>query len=180
MPPSQIPDTDVDLDAIAPEALDRLDQGVIGLDPAGTVVAFSAGNLAAVAKKIAAAMPDAQLVIGADDDRWIEEQLANWIKDNGAEGAEVERGVDRWVMQSLARQTGIACNLDMPPPAALARSIWTSWVSMPRPSAQIGAFGLAGSIAVPDLAIVPMWSMTSWRDIPMPLSDTVSVRAAGS
>ena len=43
MPPSQIPDTDVDLDAIAPEALDRLDQGVIGLDPAGTVVAFSEG-----------------------------------------------------------------------------------------------------------------------------------------
>ena len=29
-----------------------------------------------------------------------------------------ERGVDRWVMQSLARQTGIACNLDTPPPAA--------------------------------------------------------------
>jgi P4 family phage/plasmid primase-like protien len=33
-----------------------------------TVVAFSAGNLAAVADKIARAMPDAHLVIGADDD----------------------------------------------------------------------------------------------------------------
>ncbi|APT32498.1 bacteriophytochrome [Methylobacterium phyllosphaerae] len=43
MPPSQAPNTDVDLDAIAPDALDRLDQGVIGLDSAGTVVAFSEG-----------------------------------------------------------------------------------------------------------------------------------------
>ena len=33
---------------------------------------------------------------------------------------------------------------------------------------------------VPDLAMVPMWSMTSWRDRPMPLSETVIVRAAGS
>lgn len=32
------------------------------------VVAFSAGNLAAVATKIRAALPDAQLIIGADDD----------------------------------------------------------------------------------------------------------------
>ncbi|MGU3464116.1 histidine kinase dimerization/phosphoacceptor domain -containing protein [Methylobacterium sp. C33D] len=43
MPPSQAPDTDVDLDVMAPDALDRLDQGVIGLDAAGTVVAFSEG-----------------------------------------------------------------------------------------------------------------------------------------
>ena len=33
---------------------------------------------------------------------------------------------------------------------------------------------------VPDLAIVPIWSMTSCRDMPMPLSDTVIVRAAAS
>ena len=31
---------------------------------------------------------------------------------------------------------------------------------------------------VPDLAMVPMWSMTSWRLIPMPLSATVIVRAS--
>jgi two-component system, chemotaxis family, sensor kinase Cph1 len=43
MPPSQAPDTGVNLDEIAPDALDRLDQGVIGLDAAGTVVAFSEG-----------------------------------------------------------------------------------------------------------------------------------------
>lgn len=43
MPPSQAPHTDVDLDVIAPDALDRLDQGVIALDAAGTVVAFSEG-----------------------------------------------------------------------------------------------------------------------------------------
>ena len=33
---------------------------------------------------------------------------------------------------------------------------------------------------VPDLAIVPIWSMTSCRDMPMPLSETVIVRAAAS
>ena len=32
-----------------------------------------------------------------------------------------ERGVDRWLMQALARRTGIACNLDTPPPATF---IW--------------------------------------------------------
>jgi hypothetical protein len=31
---------------------------------------------------------------------------------------------------------------------------------------------------VPDLAIVPMFAITSSRDMPMPLSDTVIVRAA--
>lgn len=34
------------------------------------VVAFNAGNLAPVAKKIRASMPDADIVIAADDDRW--------------------------------------------------------------------------------------------------------------
>ncbi|MBE7249568.1 MAG: PAS domain-containing protein, partial [Actinomycetospora chiangmaiensis] len=43
MPPSQIPDTGIDLDALAPDELDGLDQGVIGLDPAGSVVVFSEG-----------------------------------------------------------------------------------------------------------------------------------------
>ena len=33
---------------------------------------------------------------------------------------------------------------------------------------------------VPDLAIVPMLSITSSRDMPTPLSETVMVRAAGS
>ncbi len=36
-------DSDIDLDALAPDAIDRLDQGVIGLDAAGAVVAFSEG-----------------------------------------------------------------------------------------------------------------------------------------
>ncbi|MDP4001869.1 histidine kinase dimerization/phosphoacceptor domain -containing protein [Methylobacterium sp. NEAU K] len=43
MPPSQAPDSGVDLDVLAPDALDRLDKGVIGLDSAGTVVVFSEG-----------------------------------------------------------------------------------------------------------------------------------------
>ena len=43
MPPSQAPDNGVDLDVLAPDAIDRLDQGVIGLDAAGAVVAFSEG-----------------------------------------------------------------------------------------------------------------------------------------
>ena len=43
MPPSQSPDSGVDLDALPPDELDSLDQGVIGLDPAGTVVVFSEG-----------------------------------------------------------------------------------------------------------------------------------------
>ena len=33
---------------------------------------------------------------------------------------------------------------------------------------------------VPDLAMVPMCSITSWRDMPMPLSEMVIVRAASS
>jgi hypothetical protein len=33
---------------------------------------------------------------------------------------------------------------------------------------------------MPDLAMVPMCSITSCRDMPMPLSDTVIVRAPGS
>ena len=43
MPSSPAPENGVDLDALAPDELDRLDQGVIGLDPAGTVVVFSEG-----------------------------------------------------------------------------------------------------------------------------------------
>ncbi|MGU3665234.1 histidine kinase dimerization/phosphoacceptor domain -containing protein [Methylobacterium sp. A49B] len=43
MPPSQTPDSGIDLDALALDELDRLDQGVIGLDPAGSVVVFSEG-----------------------------------------------------------------------------------------------------------------------------------------
>ena len=43
MPPSQAPDNGVDLDVLAPDAIDRLDQGVIGLDAAGAIVAFSEG-----------------------------------------------------------------------------------------------------------------------------------------
>ncbi|SFL14234.1 histidine kinase dimerization/phosphoacceptor domain -containing protein [Methylobacterium pseudosasicola] len=43
MPPNQAPDRGLDLDVLAPEALDRLDKGVIGLDSAGTVVVFSEG-----------------------------------------------------------------------------------------------------------------------------------------
>ena len=33
---------------------------------------------------------------------------------------------------------------------------------------------------VPDLAMVPMLSITSWRDMPTPLSVTAIVRAVGS
>ena len=43
MPSNQTLDNGVDFDALAPDALDHLDQGVIGLDPAGTVVVFSEG-----------------------------------------------------------------------------------------------------------------------------------------
>lgn len=43
MPSSEATDTDVDLDALPPDALDRLDGGVIGLDAAGAVVVFSEG-----------------------------------------------------------------------------------------------------------------------------------------
>ena len=43
MPPSPAHDSDIDLDALAPDAIDRLDQGVIGLDAAGAIVAFSEG-----------------------------------------------------------------------------------------------------------------------------------------
>ncbi|SDN87246.1 photoactive yellow protein [Methylobacterium phyllostachyos] len=43
MPPSPVDDTTIDLDGLASDAIDRLDQGVIGLDAAGTVVAFSEG-----------------------------------------------------------------------------------------------------------------------------------------
>src|SRR5690349_8211017 len=32
------------------------------------------------------------------------------------------------------------------PPAALARSIWTAWVSMPRASAQVGGCGVGGTV----------------------------------
>jgi chemotaxis family two-component system sensor kinase Cph1 len=43
MPPNQAPERGVDLDVLAPDALDRLDKGVIGLDSDGTVVVFSEG-----------------------------------------------------------------------------------------------------------------------------------------
>ncbi|MHB2210353.1 histidine kinase dimerization/phosphoacceptor domain -containing protein [Methylobacterium sp. CM6257] len=43
MPPSKDSARGVDLDGLAPEALDRLDQSIIGLDASGTVVAFSEG-----------------------------------------------------------------------------------------------------------------------------------------
>ncbi|MDF2599543.1 MAG: histidine kinase [Methylobacterium brachiatum] len=43
MPPKQAPERGVDLDVLAPDALDRLDKGVIGLDSDGTVVVFSEG-----------------------------------------------------------------------------------------------------------------------------------------
>ena len=39
---------------------------------------------------------------------------------------------------------------------------------------------LSKNSRVPDFAIVPMFSITSWRDMPMPLSDTVIVRAPWS
>ena len=41
MPPRQAPDND--LDVLALDAIDRLDQGVIALDAAGAVIAFSEG-----------------------------------------------------------------------------------------------------------------------------------------
>ena len=43
MPPSSVDDSEIDLDGLASDAIDRLDQGVIGLDAAGAVVAFSEG-----------------------------------------------------------------------------------------------------------------------------------------
>ncbi|MDP4026406.1 histidine kinase dimerization/phosphoacceptor domain -containing protein [Methylobacterium sp. NEAU 140] len=43
MPPDTRADSGIDLDDLAPEALDRLDEGVIGLDPVGTIVVFSEG-----------------------------------------------------------------------------------------------------------------------------------------
>jgi len=43
MPPSLADDSAIDLDGLASDAIDRLDQGVIGLDAAGAVVAFSEG-----------------------------------------------------------------------------------------------------------------------------------------
>jgi hypothetical protein len=42
------------------------------------------------------------------------------------------------------------------------------------------SLSLRSSSAVPDLAIVPISSTTSSRDMPMPLSRTVRVRASGS
>ena len=44
----------------------------------------------------------------------------------------------------------------------------------------VGGQAAAKNSRVPDLAMVPMCSMTSCRDMPMPLSDTVIVRAAVS
>ncbi|MCJ2056496.1 GAF domain-containing protein [Methylobacterium sp. J-048] len=43
MPPNQVPESGLDLDVLASDALDRLDKGVIGLDADGTVVVFSEG-----------------------------------------------------------------------------------------------------------------------------------------
>ncbi|WP_419829080.1 histidine kinase dimerization/phosphoacceptor domain -containing protein [Methylobacterium sp.] len=43
MPPKQAPQGGPDLDTLASDALDRLDEGVIGLDADGTVVVFSEG-----------------------------------------------------------------------------------------------------------------------------------------
>ncbi len=51
---------------------------------------------------------------------------------------------------------------------------------MSRASFAASPVSAAANSRVPDLAIVPMLAITSSRDMPMPLSDTVTVRAAGS
>ena len=74
-----------------------------------------------------------------------------------------ERGIDRWVLQSLARRTGIACNLETPPPAAF---IWQAlrqlFPGVPRQSPWEKAalawqlFALLGGELLQDPAFAPV------------------------
>jgi putative DNA primase/helicase len=65
------------------------------------VVAFSAGNLEAVAKKIRAAMPEAIIFIGADDDCWLDDRVDEWAAENNIESYEVAEKFDPFGIRYL-------------------------------------------------------------------------------